>query len=353
MYAGAECRDRTRCTSYATCTDDDALRRSGHTCSGFPYYNGGAPFIESASWKTKNILGSCDIGGDGSCASWSANGTDAAVTDKLFGRCLETLSSGACIQWRTSQSLVEPCPDRKREFPGDGSTLIDGTTIGTRCCSTKGTSVYSCVDRDIELNYDHCTCSKVLANGGSSYCAEWSCKAYDDAGGDDVTASNYSCTTPYAGSGACQEWTGIEDNADHFVLTSCKCLATGGLGSSKWCNAWDCAHKEMNYHDPPLSWIAYGIIMGGVFCAVGFFGMYSCFQGWNNLFGALATLGVILVVCAAVILPATLRGGFIVFLVTTLFLIILFVILWVARILPVFNAKRNEHNRTEPADETV
>ncbi len=51
-----ECHDKTVCNDYDTCSEHDALLRSGHLCHGFPYYNGYAP-LRSTPWRVMVRVG--------------------------------------------------------------------------------------------------------------------------------------------------------------------------------------------------------------------------------------------------------------------------------------------------------
>ena len=113
------CGDRSRCQRYDTCTDEDALHRSGHLCETLPWYTGGAPLFGQTPWD--------DVNATYDCMDVPVNGS--AVSSGPWG---------ACQRWRFSPGVDLDDADGRSAGqcacdPGVESWCVDACVIVLMC----------------------------------------------------------------------------------------------------------------------------------------------------------------------------------------------------------------------------
>ena len=164
--------------SFDGCTDEAAVRRSGNSCPGFPWYQGGYPLRIGVGWDSEDEFYACsERNSRGFCEEWTANeeGHDESERGTCF--CDEGSANGKfCWRWTCWQIETD-------KF----STCYKS---GTR---RKRTVCY----REKEAERTDCSCdsSRQPSNETAAmFCESWMCTEIDDVDARQDSAEHFSTT---------------------------------------------------------------------------------------------------------------------------------------------------------------
>ena len=131
MGWGVHCHERHRCRTKdvepleynettSSCSEEEAAKRAGHVCAGFPYYNGGYP-LAPLVWDSEEETYQCaKSSANGEyCKEWLAMEDSPDEWEAGACKCQEEKSSPTtgrkyCYRWRCEQIEVDKCKRHQR-----------------------------------------------------------------------------------------------------------------------------------------------------------------------------------------------------------------------------------------------
>jgi hypothetical protein len=327
LASALSCRDKSVCSDVHDCTDRDALFRTGHLCRGFPWYMGGAP-ITKASWSTEQEKYECTTfaaSSPSTCTYWHTREDGHGELEVGFCNCTSLSSRGACESWYCEQDELKLCG---KGASGCGASMLlrDGSTTSSMCCH-ESCSDTGCVmlyePRVPQLEVTQCRCVKTLpvkSDPSRDVCVGWECDEEGPAGPAYVEHDDVACedVSPH---GFCTRWKLVSDGRKEFEVSSCRCNSGGGgsSGGATSCPRWTCVESGMGYFTPNLSFIALGVVLGGLFFGVAVVLLLS--GGAHDRACRVCTATVLLLIAATFEFVTVLFGGVVSLLASLAFLV--------------------------------
>eukprot|EP00028_Trichosphaerium_sp_Am-I-7-wt_P006294 CAMPEP_0168520068 /NCGR_PEP_ID=MMETSP0405-20121227/7726_1 /TAXON_ID=498012 /ORGANISM="Trichosphaerium sp, Strain Am-I-7 wt" /LENGTH=417 /DNA_ID=CAMNT_0008540797 /DNA_START=98 /DNA_END=1352 /DNA_ORIENTATION=- len=287
------------------------MKRAGHVCSGFPYYNGGAP-LRPFRYDDENEQYTCLSTNGSACILWNTRETSPDEFEVGLGNCTNFNSRGYCENWRVDQQEVTNC--KRGERATGTTTLITGETTRQECCSTSCDD-YGCITiclSRIEREFAICECRKTQdVTATTSVCIEWYCQETGLGINSATEDENYVCLEVAPG-GYCSKWEGNIDSYEEFEIATCSC-ASGSSGSS--CSSWSCFERGVHYQRPNLGWIAYGLLVGPTVLWTCYLLLFAYLGSSTNIYLGLAVHSCIIIIMVFTVYYVTVMfSGFIGFL---------------------------------------
>ena len=254
LFTGLSCQDDTLCRSPQTCSDSQAGRRAGHTCGGWPFYQGLYP-ISALRWDRESEFYRCLARAPGGlyCGRWSMEEYSEGERESGTCQCVAAGGGGTyCAAWDCVGQEVDVCP---RGWYSSGS----------RCCTTDDDGDERCVVREAETERTSCIVGEVVQGvlPNATILLSWSCVEVDNNGPDNAEYEVYTCVD--RGDNYCRGYEGHIWGREEFELTACnvKSAIFGNASRSEVPMLWDCNERGLNYHIPNL-WFCFLIwLVGG------------------------------------------------------------------------------------------
>ena len=303
MGWGLQCHKRSLCrTKDATpleadledCSEEDAAKRAGHVCDGFPWYNGGYP-LTKLYWDSEIEQSECleESASGAYCHRWLATEDSPDEWEAGTCECKSAATSAStnreyCKEWTCEQIEVSKCK-RHQMYVDQGSSHWSGRwgwgrhsrwrwnvpraeqktwlqerfpgyqfniSVGAYEMSIFPYQCYQCDDngchiRGPEVESERAECECKVEYGG--ICVKWYCREYDDAGLADPEDEWYTATSLSPDGKSVQAWIGDIDSQSEFEHSACQCQAYSASGL--YCQRWGCVERGMAYHFPNVFWV--------------------------------------------------------------------------------------------------